>query len=256
MSNNDRIFKKFIKYKKYKELLDFNSLESKISLIFSIIFCLLFYFILTTSTIDDINNITRALTKDVAIAILGLLGFLIAGLAILLSSITPNIVYNIKSYKKYNCLYSIFLGFYFEGLLIGFTILLLIIFHLSTYINWNINFNLFIIPAFLLSFLVIFILFYSISLIGNCISIFEIVNEYSNGNNASNTLSFEDKTLFNEIKLIVLEEILIIQPRDLDDDELLNEYINLFEDHINTLSNDDKQKERLLNYFSIIYRNS
>ena len=38
--------------------------------------------------------------------------------------------------------------------------------------------------------------------------------------------------------------------------ETENEYINLFEDHINTLSNDDKQKERLLNYFSIIYRNS
>lgn len=253
MKINDQIFKEFKKSKKWKEIFDFKSLEANVALISALLSILLFNLILNTATIDDINTISRTLTKDVGIAILGLLGFLITGLAILLSSITPTVVSNIKKVNRDNTLNTIFLGFYFEGLLIGFTILLLITTYLITYINWSINNNLFLLFSFILVYLVIFILFYSISLIGNCISIFRIVNTFNDFNISANSLSNKDKSLFNQIKLIVLEQILIIESNDMTHKERFDKFLYLLKNNIIYFSENEDQKQRLLNYFSIVY---
>ena len=255
---NDQVFNEFKESKKWKELFDFKSLETNVALVFALISIPLFNLILNTATIDDINNIARALSKDIGIAILGLLGFLITGLAILLSSVTPNVVSNLEKIKKDNLLYRIFLGFYFEGLLIGFTILLLFTSYLITYVHLPINSNLFLTITFISIYLVVFILFYSISLIGNCISIFRLVNKFNDLkiDTNSNMISPEDKSLFNEIKLIVLEQLLILENSNLNHKDKLIKYITLFEEYIIKFSNDDEQKQRLLNYFYTIYKNN
>lgn len=174
----DHIFTEFKESKKWKELFKTDSLETICSVIISCIVTAIISIIFKTSNIEDINNLIRALTKDIALALLSLLGFLVTALAILLSGINSDIMNIITQRKKDGTLNNIFLSFYFEGLLIVFSVIFLIISYIISYIN--IPLNIFsIILIFLFSYIICFILFFSVGLLGNCITIFRIINNYS-----------------------------------------------------------------------------
>ena len=130
----DSVFKEFINSKKWTEIASIKTLEFWVSLIISIIVTFIMGKILNYSSIDDINEILRTLTKDVAIALVGLMGFIIAGIAILLSSISSKVMSRIQGRGKEKSINRIFLGFYFEGILIGVLIVSLFIAYIISYL--------------------------------------------------------------------------------------------------------------------------
>lgn len=175
----DFIYKEFKQSKKWKELFSINSLETVCSFIISFVICIVISIVFKTSNIDDINNLIRTLTKDIALALLGLLGFLVTALAILLSGINSDVMNIITQRKKDNRLNNIFLSFYFEGLLIVFCVIFLIILYIISFINLPLNKLISLFLIWIFSYIVCFILFYSVGLLGNCITIFRIINNYS-----------------------------------------------------------------------------
>lgn len=175
----DYIYIEFKKSKKWKELFSLSSLETICSAIISFIVFIVICIIFKTSTIEDINNLIRTLTKDIALALLGLLGFLVTALAILLSGISSDVMNIITDRKKDAQLNNIFLSFYFEGLLIVFSVIFLIVLYIVSYINLPFNSYLSIFLICIFSYIICFILFYSVGLLGNCIIIFRIINNYS-----------------------------------------------------------------------------
>ena len=255
----DPIFNEFIENKKWRELYNVRSLEFIIASISSIFITFLVWNILKYSHIEDINNLLRSFTKDIAIALFGLMGFLITGLAILLSGISSDVMNIIENRKKEKSINSIFLGFYFEGFLIGILIVLLLILYAVSYLNCELNLTFSIIMCFILSYLVIFVIMYSVGLIGNCVSIFRIVNKYSTTDNSnkkeSYKLSEKDELTFNSLKIMALEYVLIISPNNTEENKFVS-YITILESLINTTIEDELMKKRILMYFNEIYKNN
>lgn len=257
MNINDSIFNEFFKSKKWKEIYDVNSLEVVISLIVTMIVSVLVYEILNNSSMNEINTIIRTLTKDIAISLMGLMGFLITGLAILISGISSKVMNLITERKKDKTMNKIFLGFYFEGLIIGILMVILLIAYIISFFDRPLNIRFCMVMVIILTYLVVFTIFYSVGLIGNCISVFRIVNNYSVEENIiinNMDLTEKDKQLYNELKIMVLEQMLIIQPEEFEKEKRLSIYIELLEGYINSVCKDENQKLRILNYFNKIYK--
>lgn len=260
MKINDSMLRKLKESGKYKELFKSDSLETVFSFVFSIIISLLLYFLISQSNIDDINTLLRSLSKDFAIALVGLLGFLITGLALLTSSVSSK-VYNYidtERGRKKN-IDNIFISFYFIGLLIAIVILALITLYIITFFNKPINIWLTFLIIFIFSYLFSFIILYCAGLIGNCISLFNIINRYSlmlsSTEKDSNILKLEDKIKWNELKIMTLETIFIKYNNKTD---TITNPIALFKDILKKYIEDscqNEQKEKLLNYFNKLYEN-
>lgn len=252
----DPIFNEFIKSKKFKELYNFKSLEAIIAIISAIVITVLCRCIFKYSPIDDINSLLRSLSKDVAIALFGLMGFLITGLAILLSGISSTVMNIITQRKKEKSINKIFLGFYFEGLLIGLLIVVLFVLYIISFLNVKLNVLFSIIVVFILSYLVVFTIFYSVGLIGNCISIFRIINNYSNKINEEEKdciLNENDKIIFNELKIMTLESILVMNSTNIKEEERFTEFKKTLEMLINETVTDELMRKRILVYFKNVY---
>lgn len=154
-------------YKKYKDIYDRTSLECNIAFFGAIVIVVLLYFSVSSNEISNINNLFCVLTKDIAVALIGFLGFTVAGLAILTGVISNKIVHKISETNKNDNLEKILLSFYFLGLVTGFTIICLFALYIMSVSNLPINISKVIAAGFVFSYLVIFIIFYAIKLIGN-----------------------------------------------------------------------------------------
>ncbi|GBF34173.1 hypothetical protein DCCM_3285 [Desulfocucumis palustris] len=70
-----------------------------------------------------------------------MLGFLVGGLAIISGTISNKILKNINAEEKSDHLINVVYAFYFNGALVGFTLVLFLSFYLSLYTNWPISEN-------------------------------------------------------------------------------------------------------------------
>lgn len=260
----DPIFEEFIKSKKWKELYNLKALETVAAGISAIIITILCSYIFIYSPIDDINSLLRSISKDIAIALFGLMGFLITGLAILLSGISSKVMNIIIKRGKEESINKIFLGFYFEGLLIGILIVALFILYIISFLDIELNAIFSNLMIFMFSYLVVFTIFYSVGLIGNCISIFRIVNNYSDEKDKEDKgdkedsenciLNEKDKLVFNELKIMALENILIINSKNIEEEKRFIEFVKLLEFFINETISDELMKKRILTYFNSVYK--
>lgn len=239
----DTSFEDIKKYKKYKDIFYLKSIEVIVSLLSSIFFVAIILIVINNSSYDDINNLIRSLTKDVAIALIGLLGFIVTGLAILTSAISNKLMNIVYQKKKIHIIEKILLSFYFLGLVIGVTILLDLILYVISFLNIEINIILLAIVTFISAYLVTFILFYSIALIGNCVQIFNIINIPIH---EENKFRREDRQLFDSFRISALEGIVFISD-SLSGVEKVEEYKKIMTTLIKDLS-DEEQKKRLKTY--------
>ncbi|WP_432748906.1 hypothetical protein NXG61_08450 [Pectinatus haikarae] len=163
--------------KKYKEL--YKSKESKLTFILAmasiIILYLLYDEIFSLQMTDVIKNIFLMLVPG----LIGLLGFLVAGLAMMASIITKEAILKIDEKKKSKSLVGILFSFYFEGFIVGLNIVLMILSYILVSFPQKINFYIFMILAFLISYIFWFSIIYAITLLGTCINFF-FVNVYYN----------------------------------------------------------------------------
>ncbi|MDQ0202492.1 hypothetical protein [Pectinatus haikarae] len=140
-----------------------------------IILYLLYDEIFSLQMTDVIKNIFLMLVPG----LIGLLGFLVAGLAMMASIITKEAILKIDEKKKSKSLVGILFSFYFEGFIVGLNIVLMILSYILVSFPQKINFYIFMILAFLISYIFWFSIIYAITLLGTCINFF-FVNVYYN----------------------------------------------------------------------------
>ncbi|WP_214658760.1 hypothetical protein [Candidatus Formimonas warabiya] len=132
-----------------------------------------------TNNIDSINAITQNVLLNTLIGLLGLLGFIVSGLAIIAGTIGNKAAYQMDRLGKFESLISILFSFYYIGFVIG---ILIFIYFVSFFVfNLNIAINIwgYLLVEFVLSYGFFFAVFYSVSLLGTSLHIFVINYLYS-----------------------------------------------------------------------------
>lgn len=200
---NDTSFKKIFTLKKYKDLYDFSSLECRIALIFTFSLNVLFFICSYCLELDTVVLECINVLDNIGISLIGFLGFIVTGLAILTGAISSKVVKRFKAGNKMDALERILLSFYLIGLIGATIIALTFILHfialLPFHSNWIIN----ILLLSILSYLIIFIIFYSVKLIGNCIELFYIINSLL----LIDETTIDYKTIYNNYRITALEKV-------------------------------------------------
>lgn len=198
----DTSFEKIKKYRKISDCFDRSSLECNVAFYGAFLFSLILYIVIENSGINSINNMFTTITKDVSIALIGFLGFTVSGLAILTGVISQKVVQKISQVNKRERLEKILLSFYLLGIVTAFTILGLLFTYIFSSSDLYYNIRVVLILTFIFTYLVIFILFYSVKLIGNCLEIFFIVNSDEEVAEANKL-----KQIYNTYRLTALESV-------------------------------------------------
>lgn len=222
---NDSSFKKIFKYKKYKDCFDVESLECNCAFWGAAVSVLFLYIMFKNSGIEQINTLLVSLTKDIAISLVGFLGFTVAGLAILTGAISQKVIKKVSARNKKDNLEKILLSFYLLGFVISVVIVELIWAFIFATSNLIINLPLILFISFFNAYFFIFILFYSVKLVGNCLEIFFIVNDSDIEIKENNMVL---KNIYNSYRITALECVCLSK---LDEDDL-EKYRKIIEEQI------------------------
>lgn len=202
--------------------------QSYIAIIIATLICGLFYFYYRGET--DIQSNLNIAVRDIlitsAFALIGVLGFLISGLAILTGTINSKIVDKIYVRNKYDNLMSIFCSFYHLGISVCINIILLLVSYFLVPIAESIDhYQIFsVITSWVVSYIFIFIILYVAHLLKSCIAIFEISYIYSTEEEAD--ISFADLKI-DGITLVLLRKGFITK----------NEFLTILDECIETQYN-------------------
>ncbi len=200
---NDTSFKKIFSFKKYKDLYDFSSLECWAALLFTIILDVLFFICSYYLGLDTVVLKCINVLDNIGISLIGFLGFIVTGLAILTGAISSKVVKKFKVGNKMDALERILLSFYLIGLVGAIIISLTFILHFISLLPFHSNCIVNILLLSILSYLIIFIIFYSVKLIGNCIELFYIINSLL----LMDETTIDCKTIYNNYRITALEKI-------------------------------------------------
>lgn len=170
-------FELLVSTKKYKEI--YNSKETVISIFLSILTSIIFNIIYRNVNIDIFNELIRSILMDISLAYLGILGFIVSGLAIISGTISYKAVDEINKDGVIDALIGILFSFYFAGVLLGIALISYIIMFLMSYLDFYVTTFRLVAITFSLSYMFWFIVMYSISLLGSCLKIFLVNYKYS-----------------------------------------------------------------------------
>lgn len=169
----NRFFNLFFNTRKYKDLLW--SKEAFVSLVLSLLMTyLLFYIAETNKSTDGTMSIITVIQLIIPVIIGGMftqLGLTIGGLALLTGTIGENVITKINKENKIQDLMSIIFNFYFSGAITGVALICSIFVYFLTFIEKPFEWFWFVLITFLLSYITIFSIIYSIMLLGTCIRI-------------------------------------------------------------------------------------
>lgn len=165
---------------KWKEF--FTDKSSYIAVVVAFVMIFIFGFLYRTTEIEVFNNIIQNLMGIIIGSLVGLLGFIISGMAIFTGTITNKLVSNIDADGKAHSLVGILYSFYFVGAVIGIAIVLFTIMYVFSYSILPVSLLAIIIIAGGLSYLFTWIIFYSVSLLGTCLKLFLVSYKYYDKN--------------------------------------------------------------------------
>lgn len=179
-----------------------------------------------------------SLLDDIGIALIGYIGFTVSALAILTGAISSKVVNIIKTRNKMVVLERILLSFYLMGIVCAAVVLVALILHFIVEIPVASIFIINLIGISILSYFIIFILFYSVKLIGNCLELFYIVNGYE--------LLDEEKTdykaIYNNYRITAIEKVNLSNTSI----EKVNEYKEVVKQLIETDNRSEEEIKVLL----------
>lgn len=170
------------KEKTLPALINYKEFESWFSLILVLILGVILWIFTDTNSgnISYVVSLSQNMLLYLISGLIAMLGFIVAGLAIMLSSTSKALINNVIKDGKLEYVISVFASFVFISVIM----VILIIFCIGLYFVLGINYPfvnyLYLIIACLLSYLVFFTLFYVVSLLGTCINIFIFNNNLSN----------------------------------------------------------------------------
>lgn len=235
---NDSAYAKMLESKKYKDLFDLSSLECRIAIggmvILDIIFIVCSICIGTNETVEFGISIVH----DIGIALIGFLGFIVSALAVLTGAISSKVVKYLQDRNKINSLERILQSFYLIGVVCAFEILVIFIIRFLASIPIDSLLPINVLCANALSYITIFVIFYAVKLIGNCLELFYIVNNLQII--AENNVDFKSK--YNNYRIAVLEKEMLKDSSV----EKIREYKNTIENLIKSDDISNEQKTILL----------
>lgn len=202
----DVSFNKLFQLKKYKDLFDFKSIECTAAIISVFIIESLTIIWVHFENCNTIVNSLGSLIDSIGIALIGFLGFIVTGLALLTGAISSKIVNHLQSRNKMPSLERILLSFYLLGITSAIIIILSIFLHFTIVLPLNSCLFALIFIEFIYTYLTVFSIFYAVKLIGNCLELFIIINKMEL---AENNNIFEYQTKYNDYRLIALEKMLL-----------------------------------------------
>ncbi|MUO32846.1 hypothetical protein [Enterococcus gallinarum] len=166
---NQRLLPLIFSTNKFKDI--YCSKEALISFVMSVIFTLFVSFVIKTSSENPTDRILDLLGIQIG-TLLGLLGFLIGGAALLTGSISIDMMKVIDKHQKFHQLLALLVPFYLLGVMVGISFFISVFIYLVVLTNFPFNFFM----IFIFSLFNFYFLFYSlissIMLLGTCIRIF------------------------------------------------------------------------------------
>lgn len=199
----DTSFSKLFKYKKYKDLLDFCSIECVVALVSAVLMEVIFLVTERFIGIDTFVNETILFVDSIGMALIGFLGFIVTGLAILTGAISSKVVKRLQDRGKSQALEKLLLSFYLLGIISAFGILVIFFLHFISLMPISSIFIVDIIFIPILVYIIVFIIFYAVKLIGNCLELFYIVN----GMQIIESEADDLKNNYNSYRILALEKI-------------------------------------------------
>lgn len=164
-------------------LFDIRKFEVYFSLICSLLVATTVIVFALTNIADNKIEYIVAITQDILLnstfGLLGLLGFIISGLAIISGTIGYKVTNQIIQQKKFQSLLSILFSFFYIGRFIAITIVLCILLYFILGMSIQFNIYLYGVMSLLLSYCLFFSIFFSVSLLGTCLNIFVLNFMYS-----------------------------------------------------------------------------
>lgn len=161
--------------KKYRELYKPN--EAKISMVLSMLVTIIFFLLHEYITDSELTDLLKNIFSILISGLIGLLGFLVTGLAMMASIITKKSVTTIDSQGKTKSLVGILFSFYFEGAMVGLNIIVMLIAYIILTFPMKLIDIVFIPFTAIISYFFFFTVLYAVTLLGSCINFF-FVNVY------------------------------------------------------------------------------
>lgn len=241
---SEKVLKRIKIYRRYKDYYTLNSLEVRASLLFTVIFC---FVLLNIFQIYEKFFLYIDSIKDIVLGIIagnfGLLGMSLAGMAIITSLFTPDILRVINKVDKNDTVNRVLSSFEFSALNIIFQIIYLILIFLAlTSDKKIIDKIIFQIIFFLVIYHLFFNLFYILALIGSCIKL----NSLKTSCEAVKKVEKSLPDIANEIRIDYLLATILKNSR-------MNrkEFLNILDDMID--SSNINEKEALREYLYTYY---
>ena len=164
--------------KKYREL--YNTNEAKVALCCAIFFTVDVYFLSLSATFSEMVDVLQNILGILISGMIGLLGFLVTGLAMMASIITQKAVRKIDSDGKTKSLAGILFSFYFEGAMVGLNVFLMTFFYIFLAFIVSIRLQTFIFAILGIAYVFSFTVLYAVTLLGSCINFFFVNVYYDN----------------------------------------------------------------------------
>ncbi|MED4126739.1 hypothetical protein [Shouchella miscanthi] len=223
--------------------------QSYLAIIFasSISFILYYLYWGDITAQSHLNEMIRNLLLTSSLALIGVLGLLISGLAILTGTINSKIVEQMYIKNKYDDLMSIFCSFYHLGITVSLNIFLSILIYFLIPILDNANQPYLIITSlfWLSSYIFFFIILYVVHLLKSCIAVFEISYIYSK----EEVLQDSD---FTDLRIDAI--ILVLLKRNLtNEQEFIDILKRCIDEQYDYLSENQRLelKERVKSYYDV-----
>lgn len=229
--------------KKWLDYVNLKSIECQASLLFSIIILAIINLLHVHEKFSSFLVTFQNITLGIAQALIGMLGFVLAGIAIIISTLKKDVVKKIEQVNGKGKVEQILSSFEFLTLNISISIVLFYIVYLMLGSPSKlVSSGIFNCMVFFLSYLFIFIIFYSTSLVSNCAKLFLINNTYED-------IVANEKNLIevaNEVRIDFMLNTLV-QGNQISREEFLNK-LDQFVDQSNV-----KDKGKVKDYFKSYY---
>lgn len=167
--DNQRLLPLIISTNKLKDV--YRSKEAILSYLLSLCFTLFIMFVIKASNENISDKILELLGIQMG-TLLGILGFLIGGAALLTGSISIDMMKTIDKNKKFHQLLALIVPFYLLGVLVGISFFISLFIYLIVLTDFPFNFILVFLLAYINFYFLFFTLISSIMLLGTCIRIF------------------------------------------------------------------------------------
>lgn len=228
----------FREYNKWGDIINLNLMECQVSLILTLVILIILGLLDVRGHYKCFETAFQNIVLYISAALIGMIGIILAGIAIIIGVLNKEIKVQIEKANGADSIERILTSFAFLTFIIGLQIVMFFMIYIALYSpNKVFPTIMFYCSIGLISYLFLFTIFYTVSLVGNCIKLYIIANTYSD-------IIYLDKNIYtkaNEIRIdFILHSLLqgetkqefldklykFIDESRLDNKEQLKKYLN------------------------------